>query len=354
MGIDAYQVLAEKHGYGSSERYRKILEFLMTPRQAEIALLLPGPFEELAAKTGLSVEKVKGEIDELFRKGVAIPKDFYTLEGARFCPDAMRLHDATEGSCLTTQIYGEKASRLWELWEDFCQEEYYADLARIASGMDVPATRVVPAYKAIENIPGVTVYDDPREVLKAASLIAVVPCSCRTQAGKTGDAIEVCLQFNRGAEYALARGSGRKVDYEEAVKIIEKAAEDGAIHRTTNWRSLKWFLMCSCKKDACLIITPLFQYGIPIDKRVQKSRFGAVVDEDLCTGCQECVERCQFDAIEMVKPEGSKKYKAKVNPDKCWGCGVCVVGCEPKALSLRVVRSIEHIPEEKLIGYRHT
>jgi hypothetical protein len=25
-------------------------------------------------------------------------------------------------------------------------------------------------------------------------------------------------------------------------------------------------------------------------------------------GCQDYVLRCQFDAIEMVKPEGSKKY----------------------------------------------
>jgi ferredoxin len=46
----------------------------------------------------------------------------------------------------------------------------------------------------------------------------------------------------------------------------------------------------------------------------------------------------------MVKPEGSKKYKAVIDAEKCWGCGVCVVGCEPGALSLSLVRPVEHIP----------
>lgn len=352
--MDAYQVLAEKHGYGHSERYRKILEFLMTPKQAEIATLLPASFEEVASKAELSIEEVKREIDILFRKGVVIPKDFRTLEGARFCLDTMRLHDASEGSRLTRQIYGEKASQFWELWEDFCQEEYYAELARIASQMEVPPTRVVPAYKAIQDIPGITPYDDVREILKAAPLIAVVPCSCRTQTGESDVNLEVCLQLGRNAEYAIIRGSGRQIDYAEALKIAERMDEEGAIHRTTNWRSLSWGLMCSCKKDACLILTPLFQYGVPIDKRVEKSRFEAVVDQELCDGCQECVDCCQFDAIDMVESPGSKKLKAVVNPEKCWGCGVCVIKCEPKALELRLVRPLEYIPAEKPAGYRHT
>jgi ferredoxin len=345
--MDAYQLLAEKHGYGHSKRYRRILEFLMTPKQSEIVASLPASFEAVASNTGINIEEVRKEIDILFRKGVIIPKDFKTLEGARFCPDVMRLHDATEGSRLTAQLYGERAPEFWALWEDFCQEEYYADLAREASQKESPATRILPAFRAIENIPGVTIYDDIRETLKAAKVIAVDPCSCRTQARKTDVLIEGCLQFNRGAEYAVARGSGRQIDYGEAMEIVEKLDEDGAIHRTWNWRSLGWGVMCSCTKDACTILTPLFQYGELIGKRVEKSRFEAAADQSLCNGCQICVDRCQFDAIEMVKSPGSKKYKAIIRAEKCWGCGVCVVKCEPKALSLKLVRPIEYIPEEK-------
>ena len=352
--MGAYERLAEKHGYRHSGWYRRILEFLMTPAQAEVADALPGSFEEVAAKTGLSIEEVKVEIDALFRKGVVISKDFHTLEGARFCPDVMRLHDATEASRLTGEIYGEKAPHLWRLWEEFCQKEYYAELARIAREMEVPPTRIVPVYRTIQDIPGISPYDDVREILKAAPLIAVVPCSCRSQAEKKDVIVEACIQLGRNAEYAIARGSGRQIDYAEALAIVDKADDDGAIHRTTNWQSLSWGLLSSCTKDACLILTPLFQYGVPIDKRVEKSRFEASVNEELCNGCEVCVARCQFDAIEMVQSHDSKGLKALIDPEKCWGCGSCVIKCEPEALSLRLVRPLDYIPAEKPAAYRHT
>ena len=76
-----------------------------------------------------------------------------------------------------------------------------------------------------------------------------------------------------------------------------------------------------------------------------KSRFQAMVDQDLCNGCQVCVDRCQFDAIEMVRPEGSKKYKAVVDAEKCWGCGACYIKCAPVAITLELVRPAAHIPQ---------
>ena len=48
---DAYAILAEKHGYPNSSAYRRILEFLMTPKQALIAVDLPLSLEEIATKT---------------------------------------------------------------------------------------------------------------------------------------------------------------------------------------------------------------------------------------------------------------------------------------------------------------
>ena len=76
----------------------------------------------------------------------------------------------------------------------------------------------------------------------------------------------------------------------------------------------------------------------------EKSRYEAYVIPDDCDGCQVCVDRCLFDAIEMERAEGSKKYKAVVDAEKCFGCGVCVIGCEPDALKMKLVRPPEHIP----------
>ena len=53
-------------------------------------------------------------------------------------------------------------------------------------------------------------------------------------------------------------------------------------------------------------------YPVTRDKRwdlMTPNRFLAVVDEEKCTGCEECVERCPFEAIEMkpgATPQGTE------------------------------------------------
>ena len=55
----------------------------------------------------------------------------------------------------------------------------------------------------------------------------------------------------------------------------------------------------------------------------------ALVDEDLCVGCEVCLDRCQMDAITMGE-DGT----ALVNLDRCIGCGLCVTTCDVEAMTL--------------------
>jgi ferredoxin len=101
--------------------------------------------------------------------------------------------------------------------------------------------------------------------------------------------------------------------------------------------------ICYCCSCCCTGLEPLKQVGnFPVG--YAKSRFLAEVDQEACQGCQTCIERCHFDAIEMEKVGGSKKRKATIDAERCFGCGVCVLTCEPKALKLSLVRPPEHIP----------
>lgn len=347
---DAYSVLAERHGYPNSGRYLRILEFLMTPQQARIAADLPSSPEEIALGHELPLETVKSELDTLFRKGVVIPKNFQTLEFPRFARGVGQFHDATQ-SILDIKLYdAEGKMELFRLWEEFCEEEWYPDRMAQMDKVDRPSSRVVPAYRAIKDLPDVQPFEDMREILRAQEFIDVSSCSCRKRRTDLGMACEHshdvnCFQFNRGAEYATSRGTGRSLTYEQALELVDETEEDGLIHQWRNDRSMKMTVFCSCCIDCCMIWHPAETHQVDIGKFWAKSRFQAEADQELCDGCQICVDRCMFDAIEMDKVPGSKKLKAVVDPEKCFGCGVCVLKCQPAALSMKTVRPQEHVPE---------
>jgi NADH-quinone oxidoreductase subunit F len=48
---------------------------------------------------------------------------------------------------------------------------------------------------------------------------------------------------------------------------------------------------------------------------------------DLCTGCNECSDVCEDDAI-----LGKKKFIHVIDQDECSGCGDCIDACEEKAI----------------------
>ena len=357
---DTYGILAERLDFPGSNRLRAILEDLMTPEQALIAVELPGTTEEVSQKTGVAASKVKEELEALFFKGVVFPKDFDKRDYYRFARSIIQLHDATM-STQARDVVKDKA--FYELWWDFSINEMYSWEVERFRVQEEPPTRVVPAHKAIEGLPDVLPCEDFRELLKAQQLIAVVPCSCRYGTTAVGEHCDFtkeeerwnCLQFGRGAEYVIKRDSGKQLSLGEALELIDSIQEEGLIHRWSNTAEMTGtYTSCQCCRDCCEVYVALDQAGMPIGKAWEKSRYQAFVSVDDCNGCQTCVERCHFDAIDMQRPEGSKKYKAIVDADKCFGCGLCVVTCEPKALSLKAVRPPEHIPEllrAKLSGH---
>jgi electron transfer flavoprotein alpha subunit/NAD-dependent dihydropyrimidine dehydrogenase PreA subunit len=54
---------------------------------------------------------------------------------------------------------------------------------------------------------------------------------------------------------------------------------------------------------------------------------GVIIDKDLCTGCEACVDECPFDALEM------QDDKAQVN-DNCTLCSACVEVCPVEAIAM--------------------
>lgn len=56
----------------------------------------------------------------------------------------------------------------------------------------------------------------------------------------------------------------------------------------------------------------------------------SVVNERLCTGCEQCYEDCPFDAIAMVdRTDGRAGQVAVVDASQCVSCGICAGSCAP-------------------------
>jgi len=60
----------------------------------------------------------------------------------------------------------------------------------------------------------------------------------------------------------------------------------------------------------------------------------SVVDERLCTGCEQCYLDCPYEAIAMVDrtdaaQTGKSAHVARVDPSLCVSCGLCAGSCAP-------------------------
>lgn len=347
---EAYTHLAELHGFKDSARYRLVLEFLMSPRQVVLVAQLPCPPEELATREGLPVETVKADLEDLYQKGVVFPRDFHTREHFRFARHVTQLHDCSESLWGKESLYtAAQRKQLWQLWWDFVRNDWEPVRMPQLATAPHPPHRIVPAIKAVKDIPGLLPYEDMRALIDEARMISVVSCACRKRREELGPHCARshdfnCIQFNRSAEYSEGRGHGRILSKKEALSLIEETEDHGLVHQWTNTSSMTIGTLCNCCVCCCMNMLPMSEYKIPWTAYYAKSRFEAANDLDTCTGCQDCIDRCQFDALEMQRQTGSRKYKAVVDTEKCMGCGVCVLVCGPESLQMKLVRSPEHIP----------
>ncbi len=355
---DALEVIMERLGNPGSDRFRRVLEELMTPEQAQMAEALPGTPQEVADKTGIALDSVNDGLDDLFFKGAVFPRgDFKERSYYRLARSDGQLHDATMA---TLKLDVEKDRPFFEAWWDFKINEWYPNSAKGMKERGKPGLRLVPAYNSIKDLEDILPYENYPEILKAQKRIAVTPCPCRLNTLSMGEECEIhdevthpaCLQFGRSADYVIERGSGTELTLAEALELNDAMEESGLLHWWSNSKNITQLKFgCNCCRDCCASLVPLDQAGLPIGLSWEKTRYVAYTSQEDCSGCQECLDRCPFEAIDMERPEGSKKYKAVVDSEKCFGCGVCVVGCKDEALKMKMVRPPDHIPED--VPVRH-
>ena len=344
-----YEKFAEKYGVPGSELFIKVLKAMIAPEEGAILLELQHSrtLPELAEKVAVDVNELKTKLDDVAKRGVIRPtKDGYILP-----PHIMLM-------CHWTQ---NKSDEVDKLWTDFFFKEWRYEIAgrshqRRLTGM-WSTHRIVPALQALAASPHILPeqilwYENYEVMFRRSKLIFFLPCSCRTQHRQCENKMELCVHVMLDDTKDDSEFIGIKqrwpylkpLTYQEARDEMYAAEDAGLGHLSLNFPRLEE--ACNWCECCCRVVNPLIHAGLDYDLMdPSKSRFQASANQELCNGCQTCMERCIFGAIEMVKVAGSKKMKARINEKKCMGCGLCVYTCPEKAIRFDIVRPPEHIPD---------
>ena len=309
----------------------QILEEL-TDENEQMLLLAAAPpatVRELAERTGLDLDVVEKMVDPLFTKGLLFKSK--KQEATRYYRfrNLMQLHDATG-------VTIDAPRKVLDLWKEHTETEWIEWVNQLEDAVPRPVLRVIPVNESIEQTSQVLAFEDLKELVDGAKTLAVTKCSCRAIDGACGLPIDVCIQIDRAAEYAIERKTGRELTKPETMDMLKQCAEDGLVAVSENKRSLG-MVICNCCGDCCINWTSLKQGS---RKFAAPSRYRATITDDDCNSCELCIERCYFDALAMDGDSGL----AVVNEENCMGCGLCQVVCPTEAIEMDLARSEDFVP----------
>ncbi len=186
----------------------------------------------------------------------------------------------------------------------------------INKDLDVPEEKIIPSQ-------------DIEEIINKFDDIAVGHCFCRHLKDMTDDPCKMdgprenCFTFGKSAHHVAENGFGRMVSKEEAMKIMREAEEAGLIHKAYHPHfdiHKDETSVCNCCNCCC------GQAGINTPTR-SWVRYISAINQDKCVSCGTCIEKCQFNALEM-----NDDNKAERVNDDCMGCGICAVSCPENAI----------------------
>ncbi len=326
---DIYRELSKKLMMENSTVLPKIWRVICSEEEAKLVNRLPATLDQLVQESGEAASKMQDIIDGLFHRGAVFEfvKDGTTFY--RMPRHVVQFHDSSI-------LWAEGPSEMLELWEEF-EETEYPQLMEIATSLKLPSfMRVIPVNETIEAKSQVLAYEDAASMLKNAKSIAVVICPCRKLMKRCDGPLEACIQMDRGADYALKRGTGRKIDYHEALAILKLSEEAGLVHMTENTAG-RSNMLCNCCSCCCQLLR--FAKNEKAKGVLAPSRFQAQVDAALCTSCGMCVEICPVEAVALNNDD-----IAEVSAAACIGCGLCATACPVEAIALLEVRPKEFIP----------
>lgn len=182
----------------------------------------------------------------------------------------------------------------------------------------------------LENLEQIVPYNKARDiVLTNPGHIVALECPCRAAKEEACQPLDVCLIVGEPfASFVVEHHPQRSrwIHSDEAVEILRAEEERGHVHHAFFKDAMlgRFYAICNCCACCCGAMAAHGR-GTPM---LAASGYISQVDEDLCIGCGDCLEYCQFFALSL---DG---YYASIDRSICMGCGNCVSHCKEGAVSL--------------------
>jgi len=311
----------------------KILKRLFTEEEAAIAVALtpfPEEVDQISKRIGHAQQGLDEKLESMSKKGLIfrIRREGKTLYNA--APFMIGLYEYS-----VKKIDEELAS----LYREYYETAYLEEMA----ASNVPGFKVLPISEQVQGDLVLLPFLKLKDEVRAAAKISVTDCICRKEARLTGRGcihpIETCLSFGVAAEYYIENGMGREITAKEAIAILEDADRAGLVHAGANTKHLS--NICNCCPCCCASMKGIITRGHDKHKYLN-ALFEAIIDEDKCTGCEDCLGRCPVGAISVW-------HTAKVKREKCLGCGLCASTCSSEAIVLHLRQDREE-PFDRMLN----
>ena len=291
------------------------LRCLCTDEMADVALKMKVrkhyTLDELIKLTGEEKEKLEPILEEMAKRGLLEFDygDHYTNDGpVKDAPRIKRymLPMFVPGSAEFTNMVKKQIDDYPELAQ-FFERMTFIPLAGITElvppGGAGIGMHVIPVEKAIslEN-KSTSIEHISHWLKKYEGHLGVGICSCRYGRAKlgegSGDSCEDwCISVGDMTDYLVETGKGHAISYDEAIKILQNAEDNGFVHQITNIDGEdKIFAICNCNVNICNALRTSQLFNTP---NLSRSSYTALVDPTNCVACGKCVESCPAGAVKL-------------------------------------------------------
>ena len=208
------------------------------------------------------------------------------------------------------------------------EKEMLEGLAKSTStvhGVSIPVNIEIEADQKIID------FESMEKILQKASTYVLRDCPCRTTMGNCDAPLDVCIHLDDYGDKTVEEGSynARYVSYEEALDSVKRAQKAGLVHMAYTKKDDPYpKAICGCCSCCCGNFAGILRFGIDFPFPLVTSEKIADYDVDVCNGCGVCVDRCHFDAWEIVN--GSIVF----HPERCYGCSNCTTTCPTQAIKM--------------------